>query len=139
MQMLLSVWPFLVWALPVLVLLSAIVFLAKGNRGAFWQLLALLACFVIAALLMELFTFMASRMANGGKAGADPALGSGTRQLLAAIAATGSVLAKPLSLPWLAACSVPVAYLWLLVTWALHLRRGKSGGGRAARKKATRA
>jgi hypothetical protein len=142
MQMLLSAWPGLAWALPVLVLLSAIVFLVKGNRGAFGQLLALLGCFVIAALLMELFTFMAARMAHGGAAGAVPALGSGARQLLAWMVAPRSIMAPPLSPPWLAAGAVPVAYLWLLVVWILHLRGrrgGKAAAGRAVRKKAPQA
>ncbi|WP_440106228.1 hypothetical protein [Acidovorax sp. BL-A-41-H1] len=141
MQLLLSAWPALTWALPALVLLSAVVFLAKGNRSAFGHLLALLACFVIAALLMEFFTFMAARMARAGSTQADPVLGSGTRQLLATIANPRSLMAPPLSLPWVAAWSVPVAYLWLLVAWVLHLR-GKRGGskkaGKAPRKKAAR-
>lgn len=145
MQMLLSAWPALAWALPALVLLSAIVFLAKGNRRGFGQLLALLACFVIAALLMEFFTLMAARMARAGSSGADPVLGTGTRQLLATVASPRSIMSPPLSLPWVAACAVPLAYLWLLVTWALHLRGAGGGsaskktGGRAPRKKAAKA
>ncbi|MCO4094819.1 MAG: hypothetical protein HEQ37_15060 [Acidovorax sp.] len=142
MQMLLSAWPALTWALPALVLLSAVVFLAKGSRSAFGYLLALLACFVIAALLMEFFTFMAARMARAGSAQADPVLGSGTRQLLATIANPRSLMAPPLSLPWLAAASVAVSYLWLLVAWVVHLRGGKRGGtqkaAKAPRKKAAR-
>lgn len=143
MQMLLSAWPALTWALPALVLLSAIVFLAKGNRRAFGQLLALVACFVIAALLMEFFTFMAARMARAGSSAADPELGSGTRHLLATIANPRSITAAPLSLPWLAACAVPAAYLWLLVAWGLHLwgKRGGTAGkktGKAPRQKAAK-
>ena len=65
MHLLMSAWPVLALLLPALVLVSAIYFLAKGNRRAFAQLLALLACFVIGALLMEFFIFMAARRARG--------------------------------------------------------------------------
>ena len=53
MKMLLSAWPALALLLPVLWLVSVIVFLAKGNRRAVAQLMALLACFLIGALLMD--------------------------------------------------------------------------------------
>lgn len=135
MQMLISAWPALAWALPALVLVSALYFLAKRHRTALGHLLVLAACFLIGALLMEFFTFMAARMARAGSAQAQPVLGSGTRTLLATMANPRSLTAAPWSLPWVAAWSVLAAYLWLLVAWALHLR-GKASGGGGARKKA---
>jgi len=143
MSYLLSAWPALCWALPALVLLSATVFLARGNRRGAAQLAALVALFVMAALLMEFFTFMDARMARPGGAPGQPELGQGTRALLATMAHPRSVTAAPLSLPWLAAWSVPASYLWLLATWALHLRGPRSSPGRAKagktpRKKAAR-
>ena len=132
MHLLISAWPALALLLPALVLVSAIYFLAKGDRRAFAQLLALLACLVIGALLMEFFIFMAARMARSGSAAAMPVLGTGTRQLLETMANPRSIAAPPLSLAAVAAYSVLAAYLWVLVTWGLHLR-GKPAGG--ARKK----
>jgi hypothetical protein len=134
MHLLMSAWPALALLLPALVLVSAIYFLAKGDRKAFAQLLALLACWVIGALLMEFFIFMAARMARSGSA-AMPVLGTGTRQLLETMASPRSIAAPPLSLAAMAAYSVLAAYLWVLVTWGLHLR-GKPAGG--ARKKPAR-
>lgn len=131
MHALLSAWPALALLLPALVLVSAIYFLAKGDRRALAQLLALLACFVIGALLMEFFTFMAARMARSGSR--EAVLGAGTRQLLETMASPRSITAPPLSLAAVAAYSVLAAYLWLIVAWVLHLR-GKPGGG-ARRKK----
>lgn len=90
-----SAWPALALLLPALVLVSAIYFLAKGDRRAFAQLLALLACWVIGALLMEFFIFMAARMARSGSA-AMPVLGTGTRQLLETMASPRSIAAPPL-------------------------------------------
>ena len=52
MQTLLSAWPAVVLLLPALVLVSAIVFLAKGDRRAFALLMSLLACYLIGALHM---------------------------------------------------------------------------------------
>ena len=135
MSYLLSAWPALCWALPAVVLLSATVFLARGNRRGAAQLAALVALFVMAALLMEFFTFMDARMARPGGAPGQPEL--------ATMAHPRSVTAAPLSLPWLAAWSVPASYLWLLATWALHLRGPRSSPGRAKagktpRKKAAR-
>ena len=132
MPLLMSAWPAVVLVLPALVLVSAIVFLAKGNRRAFAQLLALAACFLIGALLMEFFTFMGALMARSGSQHTTPEVGTGTRQLLATIANPRSITAPPLSLAAFAAYSIPASYLWLLVTWGLHLR-GKPAGG--ARKK----
>ena len=66
MQTLLSAWPAVVLLLPALVLVSAIVFLAKGDRRAFALLMSLLACYLIGALLMEFFVFMSARMARAG-------------------------------------------------------------------------
>lgn len=131
MHALLSAWPAVALLLPALVLVSAIYFLAKGDRRALAWLLALLACFVIGALLMEFFTFMAARMARSGSR--EAVLGAGTRQLLETMAHPRSLAAPPLSLPAVAAYSVLAAYLWLIVAWVLHLR-GKPGGG-ARRKK----
>lgn len=131
MHALLSAWPAVALLLPALVLVSAIYFLAKGDRRALAWLLALLACFVIGALLMEFFTFMAARMARSGSR--EAVLGAGTRQLLETMAHPRSLTAPPLSLPAVAAYSVLAAYLWLIVAWVLHLR-GKPGGG-ARRKK----
>ncbi len=130
MHALLSAWPAVALLLPALVLVSAIYFLARGDRRALAWLLALLACFVIGALLMEFFTFMAARMARSGSR--EAVLGAGTRQLLETMAQPRSLTAPPLSLPAVAAYSVLAAYLWLIVAWVLHLR-GKPGGG--ARKK----
>ena len=127
MPLLLSAWPAVVLALPALVLVSAIVFLAKGNRGAFAQLLALAACFLIGALLMEFFTFMGALMARSGSQHTTPEVGTGTRQLLATIANPRSITAPPLSLAAWAAYSIPAGYLWLLVAWVLHLRGKKAG------------
>lgn len=135
MQMLLSAWPALVLLLPALWLVSAIVFLAKGNRRAFAHLMALLACFLIGALLMEFFTFMGALMARSGSQHAAPTLGTGTRQLLETMANPRSVTAPPLSLAAVAAYSIPAGYLWLLVTWVLHLRGKKAG---PTRKKSTK-
>ncbi len=128
MPLLMSAWPAVVLVLPALVLVSAIVFLAKGNRRAFAQLLALAACFLIGALLMEFFTFMGALMARSGSQHTTPEVGTGTRQLLALIANPRSITAPPLSLAAVAAYSIPVSYLWLLVTWGLHLRGKKAGG-----------
>ncbi len=135
--MLISAWPVLVWLLLALVLLSAIFFLAKGNRRAFAQLLALAACFLIGALLMEFMLFMAARMSRTGGVQGTPVLGDGTRQLLQTIANPRSIAAPPLSLAAVAAYSVLLSYLWLAVTWVLHLR----GGGKpaaAGKKKSTK-
>jgi len=134
MHALLSAWPAVALLLPALVLVSAIYFLAKGDRRALAWLLALLACFVIGALLMEFFTFMAARMARSGSR--EAVLGAGTRQLLETMAHPRSLAAPPLSLPAVAAYSVLAAYLWLIVAWVLHLR-GKPGGG-ARRKKSAK-
>ena len=117
MKMLLSAWPALTLLLPVLWLVSVIVFLAKGNRRAVAQLMALLACFLIGALLMEFFTFMGALMARSGSQHATPTLGTGTRQLLETIANPRSITAPPLSLAAWAAYSIPAGYLWLLVAW----------------------
>lgn len=130
MQLLLSAWPFVVWALPALVLISALAFLVRGDRRAAGHLLALLACFLIGALLMEFFTFMSARMAGPGRPQTTPALGNGTLALLHTLLNRSSVTAPPLSLPAVAVYAVGVAYFWLLVTWGLHLRGKKSGGGR---------
>lgn len=135
MPLLMSAWPAVVLLLPALVLVSAIVFLAKGNRRAFAQLLALAACFLIGALLMEFFVFMAARMARSGSR--EAVLGMGTRQLLETMANPRSITAQPLSLAAVAAYSVLAAYVWLLVTWVLHLR-GKPAGG-AKKKKSAKA
>lgn len=132
MQTLLSAWPAVVLLLPALVLVSAIVFLAKGDRRAFAFLMALLACYLIGALLMEFFVFMSARMARAGSA---PLLGTGTKQLLETLSNPRSLTAPPLSLPAIAAYSVLASYLWLLVGWGLHLR-GKKGG--TAKKKPTK-
>lgn len=142
MQMLLSAWPALVWLLPALVLVSALYFLAKGDRRALAHLMALLACFVVGALLMEFFVFMAARMARSGSAQANPVLGTGTRQLLQTLANPRSITAAPGSLASVAAYAVPLSYLWLVVTWAVHLGGKKSGptrkktAGRSPRKTA---
>ena len=135
MHALLSAWPAVALLLPALVLVSAIYFLARGDRRALAWLLALLACFVIGALLMEFFTFMAARMARSGSR--EAVLGAGTRQLLETMAQPRSLTAPPLSLPAVAAYSVLAAYLWLIVAWVLHLR-GKPGGGTRKKKTATK-
>ena len=127
MQTLLSAWPAVVLLLPALVLVSAIVFLAKGDRRSFAFLMSLLACYLIGALLMEFFVFMAARMARAGSAPTVPVLGTGTKQLLETLSNPRSITAPPLSLPAIAAYSVLASYLWLLVGWGLHLR-GKKGG-----------
>ena len=130
MPMLLSAWPALVLLLPVLWLVSAVVFLARGNRRAVAQLLALLACFLVGALLMEFFTFMGALMARSGRPQAAPTLGTGTRQLLETMANPRSLTAPPLSLAAFAAYGIPAGYLGLLVTWVLHLRGKKAGPAR---------
>jgi hypothetical protein len=137
MHFLISAWPVLAPLLPALLLLSALYFLAKGDRRALGQLMALLACFVVGALLMEFFVFMAARMARSGSAQANPALGTGTLHLLKTMADPRSITAPPASLAAVSAYSVLLSYLWLLVTWALHLRGNKGGG--AGRKKSARA
>lgn len=135
MQLLSSAWPALVWALPALVLISALAFLVRGDRRAAGHLLALLACCLIGALLMEFFTFMAARVARqGGGAPSQPALGTGTLALLDTLRNRRSLTAPALSLPAVATYAVGVAYLWLLVTWGLHLR-GKKAGSSSGRKK----
>ena len=138
MPMLMSAWPVLVWLLPALLLLSAIYFLAKGDRRAFAHLMALLACFLIGALLMEFMLFMAARMSRSGGVQGTPALGDGTRQLLQTLANPRSIAAPPLSLAAVAAYSVLLSYLWLLVTWVLHLRGKKAGPARKKPGKAPR-
>lgn len=129
MQLLSTAWPALVWALPALVLISALAFLVRGDRRAAGHLLALLACFLIGALLMEFFTFMAARVARQGGGASQPALGSGTLALLETTLNRRSLTAPALSLPALATYAVGAAYLWLLVTWGLHLRGKKAGSG----------
>ena len=135
MPLLLSAWPALTLLLPALVVVSALIFLVKGNRRAFAHLVALLACFLIGALLMEFFTFMGALMARSGSQHTTPEVGTGTRQLLATIANPRSITAPPLSLAAFAAYSIPASYLWLLVTWGLHLRGKKAG---TAKKKPAR-
>ena len=135
MHALLSAWPAVALLLPALVLVSAIYFLARGDRRALAWLLALLACFVIGALLMEFFTFRAARMARSGSR--EIMLGAGTRQLLETMAQPRSLPAPPFSLPAVAAYSVLAADLWLIVAWVLHLR-GKPGGGTRKKKTATK-
>ena len=141
MPLLLSAWPAVVLLLPALVLVSALVFLARRDRRAFAHLMALVACFLISALLMEFFTFMGALMARAGGPQATPELGTGTRQLLDTLANPRSVTAPPLSLAAMAAYGIGVSYLWLLITWVLHLRGGKRGAapkksGRSPRKTA---
>lgn len=135
MPLLMSAWPVLVWVLLALVVVSALFFLAKGNRRAFLQLLALVACFLIGALLMEFMLFMAARMSRTGGVQGTPVLGDGTRQLLQTIANPRSIAAPPLSLAAVAAYSVPLAYLWLAVAWVLHLRGGGSKATLSKKKK----
>ena len=137
MHMLISAWPALVWLLPALAFVSALYFLVKGDRRALSHLLVLLACFVVGALLMEFFIFMGARMARSGSAQANPVLGTGTLQLLKTIANPRSLTAAPGSLAWVAAYSVPLSYLWLVVTWALHLRGPRKSA--PARRKAAKA
>ncbi len=127
MSTLLSAWPILALLLPALWVVSAIVFLAKGNRRAFAHMMALLACFLIGALLMEFFIFMGALMARSGSQHATPALGTGTRQLLETMANPRSITAPPMSLAAFAAYSILAGYLWLLIIWGLHLR-GKTSG-----------
>lgn len=134
LQMLISAWPVLVWLLPVLVVVSALYFLAKGDRRAVGHLMLLLACFVVGALLMEFFVFMAARVARSGSAQANPVLGTGTLQLLKTMANPRSITAQPGSLASVAAYSVPLSYLWLVVTWAVHLRGGRSAPGQKKNK-----
>lgn len=142
MHMLISAWPALVWLLPALALVSALYFLAKGDRRALSHLMVLLACFVVGALLMEFFIFMAARMARSGSAQASPVLGTGTLQLLKTLANPRSMSAAPGSLAWVAAYSVPLSYLWLVVVWVLHGRGNKRSApvrkkaGKASRKTA---
>ncbi len=133
MPYLISAWPVLALTLPALWLLSAVFFLVKGNRRALGMLMALAACFLIGALLMEFFVFMGARMAPPGRAQSVPELGTGTRQLLHTMANPRSIAAPPLSLAAVAAYCVLVSYGWILVAWVLHLRGGGSGG--SARKK----
>ena len=121
-----------------LLLVSAVYFLAKGDRKALAQLMVLLACFVVGALLMEFFVFMAARMARSGSAQANPVLGTGTLQLLKTMADPRSIAASPATLAAVAAYGLLLSYLWLLVAWALHLRGGKPGAG-GKRKKSARA
>lgn len=133
-----SAWPVVALLLPALVLVSAIVFLAKGDRRAFSFLMALLACYLMGALLMEFFVFMAARMARAGTAQAMPVLGAGTKQLLETLSNPRSIAAPPLSLPAMAAYSVLVSYLWLLVTWGVHLRGKKPGAAKRKTGKSNR-
>lgn len=133
MQYLVTAWPVLSLLLPALVLLSAVYFLVRGDRRGFAQLMALVACFLIGALLMEFFMFMGARMAPPGRAQTVPALGTGTLELLRTMGSARSVAAKPGSLAAVAAYGVLAAYLWMLVAWTMHLR---GGGGTATRKKA---
>lgn len=138
MQTLISAWPAVVLVLPALVLVSAIVFLAKGDRRAFSYLMVLLACYLIGALLMEFFVFMAARMARAGSAPTVPVLGAGTKQLLETLSNPRSIAAPPLSLPAVAAYSVLASYLWLLVGWGLHLRGKKTGTAKKKPSKSAR-
>lgn len=131
MHILISAWPTLVWLLPALVLVSALYFLAKGDRRALGHVMALVACFLIGALLMEFFVFMAARMARSGSAQANPALGTGTLQLLHTLANPRSVTAPVGSLASVAAWSVPASYLWLVAAWGLHLWGKRSGPARS--------
>lgn len=133
-----SAWPVVALLLPALVLVSAIVFLAKGDRRAFSYLMVLLACYLMGALLMEFFVFMAARMARAGTAQAMPVLGAGTKQLLETLSNPRSIAAPPLSLPAMAAYSVLVSYLWLLVTWGVHLRGKKLGAAKRKTGKSNR-
>lgn len=130
MHILVAAWPVLSLLLPALVLLSAVFFLARGDRRAFAQLMALVACFLIGALLMEFFIFMGARMAPPGRAQSVPELGTGTRQLLLTMASPRSIAAQPASLAAVAAYGVLAAYLWMLVAWVMHLRGGGSGKAR---------
>lgn len=138
MPTLMSAWPAVALLLPALVLLSAVVFLAKGDRRSFSYLMALLACYLVGALLMEFFVFMAARMARPGTAQAVPVLGAGTKQLLETLSNPRSIAAPPLSLPAIAAYSVLASYLWVLVSWGLHLRGKKAGSGKKKTSKSSR-
>ncbi len=139
MPLLLSAWPALLWLLPALVLGSALYFLAKGDRRALGHVMALVACFLIGALLMEFFVFMAARMARAGSAQANPTLGTGSQQLLQTLANPRSLMAPAGSLAFVAAWSVPVSYLWLVVAWGLHLFARRSGPARKKGGKSPRA
>ena len=132
MHSLISAWPALAYLLPALVLVSAIFFVAKGDRRALAQLLALLACLVIGALLVEFAAFMAARMARSGSR--DAVLGAASVQLLQTMASPRSIAAPPLSLAAMAAYSVLAAYLWLLVAWGLHLRGAPAGAAPAKKR-----
>jgi hypothetical protein len=138
MHTLQSAWPVIVWLLPALVLVSAMYFLSKGDRRALGHLMALLACFVVGALLMEFFIFMAARVARSGSGQANPVLGMGTLQLLKTMAHPRSIAAPAGSLASVAAYSVLLSYVWLVVTWALHLRGKRSAPARKKSGKAPR-
>ena len=138
MHMLLSAWPALALLLPALMLVSALALLVKGNRRALTQLLALLACFVVGAMLMEFFTFMGALMARSGAARTTPDLGAGTQQLLQIMGDPRSLTAPPLSLAAVAAYSVVAGYVVLLAIWAGQLRGKKSPPARKKPAKGTR-
>lgn len=136
MPLLSSAWPVLTLLLPALVLVSALVFWFQGNRRAVVHLLALLACFLIGALLMEFFVFTGALMARSGSKAPAPVLGAGTQILLSTLADPRSVTASPLTLPAIAAYSILVAYGWLAAVWGLHVRGKKPA---TAKRKQTRA
>ena len=128
-----SAWAPLAYLLPALVLVSALYFLARGDRRAFGQLLALLACFLIGALLMEFFVFMAARMARSGSR--EAVLGMGTRQLLETMAHPRSIAAQPLSRAARGPHRQLAAEQWLRGTTVLH-RPGQPAPGRRHKKAA---
>ena len=137
MSLLLSTWPVWVWLLPAAVLLSAVVFLSQGRRRCAAWLLALVACYVVGALLMEFFVFIGALMARPSAGQPAPELGTGTLQLLRTLVDPRSLTAPPLSLPAIAAYSVIAAYLWLAATWVIYARSRSTA--RPARKTAARA
>ena len=130
MPLVMTAWPVLALLLPALVLALALWALARGDRRAVLQLLALVACYLIGALLMEFSAFIGALMARQGGDRAVPVLGAGTRLLLDTLASPRSIAAPPLSLPALAAYGLLASYLWVLLVLGLHLqgRRGGSGG-----------
>ena len=77
-------------------------------------------------------------MARPGTAQAVPVLGTGTKQLLETLSNPRSIAAPPLSLPAIAAYSVLASYLWVLVSWGLHVRGKKAGSGKKKASKSSR-
>ena len=77
--------------------------------------MALLACYLVGALLVEFFVFMVARMGTPWHGAGRPGAGRRHQATAGTLSNPRSIAAPPLSLPAIAA--VLASYLWVLVSW----------------------